>query len=324
LNQYLPDVRSFVEEAAWADRMRLFLQRFPLLLKSLTEVTKTASNDVMNRDFERVFHEECAFLRAPNVSLDFPGRRGEAARRKSIAIDHSLGEILSESEQKVIALADFLAELSLRSGSAPVVFDDPVTSFDHRRTREMAERIVRLSADHQVVVFTHDVWFASELLAGFDESPGQCSYYRVVADVAVKGLIQRDSHPRQDTEASARKQVNRAIQDARSGGDAGRQDRIDLAYGHIRTWCETFAENELLGKVIRRYQPNVAMQNLKHIRGDRVQPAIDATYPIWEKACRYMPGHSQPMETLGVRPTVNELEEDWERLQAAFKAHSRG
>jgi hypothetical protein len=257
------------------------------------------------------------------VSLDFPGRRGEAARRKSVTTDHSLGEILSESEQKVIALADFLAEQSLRSGSAPVVFDDPVTSFDHRRIREMAQRIGRLAVTHQVIVFTHDVWFASELLAAFEHAPGQCSYYRVVADGGLKGLIARDTHPRQDTEASSRKQVNKAIQDASGGNDGGRQDRIDLAYSHIRTWCETVAENELLGKVIRRYQPNVAMQNLKQIRADRLQVAIDAIYPIWEKSCRYMLGHSQPLETLGVRPTVDELRDDWDRLQAGFKAYSQ-
>jgi hypothetical protein len=64
------------------------------------------------------------------------------------------------------------------------------------------------------------------------------------------------------------------------------------------------------------------MQNLKRIRGGRLQTAIDAIFPIWEKACRYMLGHSQPLETLGVRPTLDELQLDWGKLQAAFKAYS--
>jgi hypothetical protein len=48
LGHYFADIRSFVQEAAWADKLRILLQRFQLVLKSLTEATKTASNDAMN------------------------------------------------------------------------------------------------------------------------------------------------------------------------------------------------------------------------------------------------------------------------------------
>ncbi len=322
LSQGLSEIQAYVNDAAWSDRLRTLLRGFPSLLKHLTELTKSASDDMMNRDFERAFHEECERLRAPTVVLDFPGRRGQAARRKSVASDHTLDEILSEGEQKVLALADFLAELSLRGGSAPVVFDDPVSSFDAERVSEIAARMVELSEAHQVVVFSHDMWLTSELLAGFDQHPAECSYYQLRADGGRKGVVTRASHPRQDTEASARRQVNRAIQDARGGTDEKRQERIDLAYSHMRTWCETVAENELLGKVVRRYQPNVAMQNLQMIHADRLHAAIKAIYPIWEKACRYMAGHSQPLVTLGVRPTIDELQKDWTNLQAAYTAYS--
>jgi len=46
--------------------------------------------------------------------------------------------------------------------------------------------------------------------------------------------------------------------------------------------------------------------------------AIATIYPIWEKACRYMTGHSQPMDTLGIRATVTELKQDWADLQQAL------
>lgn len=174
----MPDVRTYVTKAAWADRLGTLLGRFQGLLRGLTETSKVASQDVLNRDFERVFYAECAALRAPNVTLDFPGRRGEAARRKSVAPDHSLAEILSEGEQKVIAIADFLAETFLRAGSAPIVFDDPVNSFDHRRVQEIAKRIAALSLEHQVVVFTHDIWFATDLLAEFEQRQSDCAYCR--------------------------------------------------------------------------------------------------------------------------------------------------
>jgi len=38
----------------------------------------------------------------------------------------ALNEILSEGEQKGIALAEFLTELQFDKGKSPAVFDDPV------------------------------------------------------------------------------------------------------------------------------------------------------------------------------------------------------
>ncbi len=53
-------------------------------------------------------------------------------------------------------------------------------------------------------------------------------------------------------------------------------------------------EGDLLAKVSQRYQPNVAMTNLDHIKPERLKSAIAVILAIFEKACRYMPGHSQP------------------------------
>ncbi len=321
LVQLLPDIRTHVANAAWADRLKTLLGRFQGLLAGLTGVSNLASEDALNRDFERVFTEECIALRAPTVTLDFPGRRGQAARRKKVSQKHSLADILSEGEQKVIAIADFLAEASLRTGSAPIIFDDPVNSLDHRRVREIAKRIAELSAEHQVVVFTHDIWLATELLGEFDDNPGDCSSYLIREEGGVKGLISGEKHPRSDTVASIGKRINAKIQDAASGDDEGRQERIDSTYDLVRTWCERVVEHVLLKKVAQRFQPNVAMQNLTGIHADRLGTAIATIYPIWEKACRYMTGHSQPMDTLGIRATVTELKQDWADLQQALKAY---
>jgi recombinational DNA repair ATPase RecF len=133
------------------------LRRFQGTLKSLTDASKAASEQLLNQDFEKRFREECEALKAPAVTLEFPGRRGEPARRKSLTPRHRLSAILSEGEQKVIALADFLAEVSLRRSASPVVLDDPVTSLDYKRLSYVVGRIVDLSAERQVIVFTHNI-----------------------------------------------------------------------------------------------------------------------------------------------------------------------
>jgi ATPase subunit of ABC transporter with duplicated ATPase domains len=157
LSRLLPEVRAYVENAVWASKLQTLLRRFQGLLRSLTEVSKQASSELLNKNFRQAFEDECKALRAPTVKLGFPGRRGQAARSKTVSPEHALTKVLSEGEQKVVAIADFLAEASFRGGSAPLVFDDPVNSLDYRRLSEIVSRIVDLSDEHQIIVLTHNM-----------------------------------------------------------------------------------------------------------------------------------------------------------------------
>jgi len=126
LKKSLPEIEKYVSDKKWADKGKAHLLRFKGLLRSLTEASKEASQELLNHDFERRFAEECTNLACPKVDLNFPGRQGQVSRKKSVAATYRLDEVLSEGEQKVIALADFLAEAGLKASKAPIVFDDPV------------------------------------------------------------------------------------------------------------------------------------------------------------------------------------------------------
>jgi energy-coupling factor transporter ATP-binding protein EcfA2 len=77
-------------------------------------------------------------------------------------------DVLSEGEQTALGLAGFFTELQFEQTKSAVVLDDPVSSFDHANRGRVAQRIVELASDRQVVVFTHDISFVAELkrLAG--------------------------------------------------------------------------------------------------------------------------------------------------------------
>lgn len=64
-------------------------------------------------------------------------------------------EILSEGEQRIVALAAFLADVKSNPFSAPFIFDDPISSLDHLYEENVAETLVSLSETRQVIVFTH-------------------------------------------------------------------------------------------------------------------------------------------------------------------------
>lgn len=81
-----------------------------------------------------------------------------------------LSEILSEGEQRALAIASFFAELSLAGHKGGIVFDDPVSSLDHHRRTHVAHRLVAESKDRQVVVFTHDTVFLGEIRGAIEQT----------------------------------------------------------------------------------------------------------------------------------------------------------
>ena len=82
--------------------------------------------------------------------------------------------ILSEGEQRAISLSDFLTEARLNPNNRGVIFDDPVTSLDHKRRAIIAKRLVDLSETKQVIIFTHDISFFVKL-SSFAEANGSIS-----------------------------------------------------------------------------------------------------------------------------------------------------
>jgi len=312
-------IRAQVERAKEADRLRLLGGKFTALGRSVTDLAKAASDQLINHNFELLFAEECKALRAPDLRIEFVGRQGRAQRRKTLGARYKPSKILSEGEQKVLALADFLAEARLAGITAPIIFDDPVSSLDHRRINEVARRIASLAGGNQVIVFTHDIFFATTLLSLFETSR-RCSYFQIT-DEDGKGMVTRASGPRWDSLGNLRTSINKTIEAAHALDGEARAALVREGYDWIRSWCEVFTETELLAGVSQRYQPNIRMTTLSSIKAGALPAATEIVTRVFEDACRHISGHSQPLPTLGVAPTLTGLEAHWKELQDARKAY---
>ncbi len=310
-------IETQVQRAKEVDQLKALKRPFPSLGRAVTELAKAASDQLINQSFDALFIEECESLRAPVLKLQFVGREGKAQRRKVMSGKHRPSRVLSEGEQKVLAIADFLAEARLAGITAPVIFDDPVSSLDHRRIKEVAQRIARLAEDNQVIVFTHDIWFATTLLGLFEKSK-RCAYFHIT-DEDGKGNVTRGTGPRWDTLNGIKSKLNGTIQAAKQVDGETRDALVRVGYGWIRSWCEVFTETELLQGVTQRYQPNVGMTRLANINTDRLGDIIPKVTVIFDEACRYIDGHSQPLVTLAVNPTLAGLEQHWAALQELKK-----
>ena len=132
---------------------------------SISRKTTAARDELVQQDFKDYFTTELKELRKSSlaIELSFGTDKGSSTVSQAIS-NHALAEILSEGEQKAIALAEFLTELQLDNIKAPVIFDDPVNSLDHNIIDEVARRLLKLSKERQVVIFTHSVLLFNSFL----------------------------------------------------------------------------------------------------------------------------------------------------------------
>ena len=325
LAKHVTEIQDYMAKLKLVKKTDEALAKFPQLLRSLTIQSNTASKDLIDRNFESAFQQECEYLNAPTVIVDFPGRQGKTARRKTVTTNHQITDVLSEGEQKVIALADFLAESSMVSGASTFLFDDPVNSMDYRRIENIASRLRELSECSQVIVFTHNIWFATSLLSKFESDPSKCGFFNSETDDGKNtGLISPGSHPNWDTPKKLRGRINDLLNRAQSVSGEEKSELIAIAYSRLRAWCEVVTEQELLADVVQRYRPNVMMTKLSQIKPDRLENAVKVISRVFDNACRATEAHSHPLETLNTRPTLDDLKQDRDTAFTALLEYKQG
>ncbi len=149
-------------------------------------------------------------------------------------------------------------------------------------------------------MFTHDILFATTLLSLFEKSK-RCSYFQIT-DEDGKGKVTRATGPRWDTLSGIKGKINDTINAARSQDGEARDALVRVGYGWVRSWCEVFTETELLQGVSQRYKPNIGMTMLAKINTEKLGDIIPKVTEVFEDACRYIDGHSQPLITLWRQP----------------------
>ncbi|MGH2833390.1 MAG: AAA family ATPase, partial [Solirubrobacteraceae bacterium] len=116
---------------------------------------------------------------------------------------HKPSTVLSQGEQRIIALADFLAEALMRPSGAPLVFDDPVCGLDRSHAGHLATRLAELSVRRQVIVFTHDIWFVGELLGRVGPDRDRYTHYSIVDQPEAGVILKASENGLEGTQALA-------------------------------------------------------------------------------------------------------------------------
>jgi ABC-type lipoprotein export system ATPase subunit len=178
-------------------------------------------------------------------------------------------EILSEGEQRALALAGFLTEVALTDGSGPIIVDDPVSSLDRDRSARVAKRLAAEARQRQVVVFTHDIIFFNEL-CGAAESQG-------IEPVTIALFGDKDAAGKIDAAGMVWKGLNVARRIGKIRNDfaplpkllasspADYEYKVKHLYGRMRDTYERVVEEVIFRDIVRRGTDVIQTQLLRYV-----------------------------------------------------------
>ena len=205
--------------------------------------------------------------------------------------------------------------MQLDNTKAPIVFDDPVNSLDHRIIDEVVKRLIELSKQRQVVVFTHSILLLHSFIQQSEldhhkQAGISFLFHRVKENFGVTGIL--DEVAEVNSYSYYTKKLNAVLQIRPDG-----QDEAKLAaegYGHLRSAIEIAVEDDLFRRTIKRYKKGVAFPSLLRVDGGKIDAHKGRLNDIYEKCCVSIDGHSSP-EEIHTTPTIEELKTDFEEFK---------
>lgn len=289
---------------------------------STTAISKQStilSNSIATQEVVAALNEELKALNVHELKAVMKAETSKGKTQYKLVLEMpgnmAAKDILSEGEQRAIAIGAFLAEVNLGGGLGGIVFDDPVSSLDHRRRWHVAKRLAQEALKRQVIVFTHDIYFLCILqqcaeAARLDLDP-QC------IRKAPSGFgVQSDRVPFDAMPTSKRVGALRVMQTkastAKKAGDE--EERIRLtrdAYYNLRLAWERAVEEVLLFGVVTRFEEGVSTQRLHSVIVE------DADYSVIEagmtKCSKF--AHDPALVAQLPTPEPDELEADIQDLE---------
>ncbi|WP_020649924.1 AAA family ATPase [Solimonas variicoloris] len=231
-------------------------------------------------------------------------------------------EVLSEGEQRAVALAFFLAEAKLRGDKSTIVFDDPSTSLDHLHRRKMAQHLVHLSSTRPVVIFTHDAVFLTTLLGEIAEQQAAAKIQTVEWQGGSPGALLDglawESKPYGDQmrELKATSALMKATQNPYPNNDDKKAMRD--AYAHMRGMIERAIREVVLNDTVHPFSDEVRVIQVGAIAGFEIDEWRKIV-SVYGKASEVIAGHDSPIAGQYEMPSPLHFENDLNELETVMK-----
>ena len=270
--------------------------------------------------FNDVLQEQLVKLEAPQNINFSPNIVASKLSLKQSFLDkkYDLTNILSEGEQKVIALSHFIAENLIEDKDNVLVFDDPVNSLDLQRMETVARVLVHLALKKQIIIFTHNLVFTSFLSNYANEilePTNQCYICLERKNIDGKPYTGHIKYELPNLESY--KYYKKTLNELTSNKAELQENKNKLydCFSYMRSALELMVVEKVLKKTVNRYEPNIKMTNFESIDTAALKDNGCRITTLFNKVCRFIPAHSSSPQAK-VEPTIEILEECYEEFRA--------
>jgi wobble nucleotide-excising tRNase len=232
------------------------------------------------------------------------------------ASQNGLADVLSEGENRIVSIAAFLADVTGKSNQAPFIFDDPISSLDQSYEEAVVQRLIELSQEKQVIVFTHRL----SLLGTVRHFAEKKTIKPDVVSIRSADWGTGEPAPiplsQSDIKSALNTLMNQRYQDAKKASENGEFEHAEILLKSIcsdfRTLVERSIENDLLCGVVQRFQRPVHTLKLKDLAKLK-----DADCNLLDSLMTKYSGfeHSQPTESPVELPKPDDLLADMTSLK---------
>lgn len=297
-----------------------------LRTKGVSDKAKEFASQAVTDPLRDALNDEFRTLGVGHVKTRLQGRVEQGKMKHKLVLDlpvtRKLDEILSEGEQRVIAIGSFLAEMRLTGHKGGIVFDDPVSSLDHHWRQRVARRLVEEAKQRQVVVLTHDTSFLGELrdsieqqgvshlmhhLEWVNNSPGH-----VFDGLPWEHTSYKD---RLDRHEKAQRALAKTWPSYPAEADRG---NMRHEYDLLRATIERVIQDVVFNRVVQRYRDYVCVRDLNGVVGLE-RGEVAEIVRLYDHCNDVVSAHDPSSAKNASVPDPNEFAKDIQDLKAVIE-----
>lgn len=282
--------------------------------RKATQISQT----YISTELQNTLNNEFQGLRLDKAKVKLKSRSVGGKTLHKLILDlpqnSKIGDVLSDGEQRAISIASFLAEVCIQQHNGTIVFDDPVSSLDHKNRDAIAKRLVSEASSRQVVIFSHDLYFIN-LLISFANTSGIDIATRRLSRTAQGYGVPSEHLPFQGQNTKQRigklKSDHQRIAAIHNRNEEESYKLTREAYRDLRDTWERAVEEVLFNGVVQRFNLGISTQRLNTVAVE------DSDFQVinegMAKASNFSHDNAQ---TIGiVVPLPDELLEDIQSLE---------
>ncbi|WP_096662465.1 AAA family ATPase [Polaromonas sp. AET17H-212] len=298
-----------------------------LKTKAISDKSKELASNAVTKALKVALDEEFLALGIGHIKTKLLERNDKGVMKYRLLLDlpiaNNIEEILSEGEQRAIAIGSFLAELRIAGHKGGAIFDDPVSSLDHWRRIYVAERLVKEAANRQVVVLTHDTSFLGELRDAIEQASAAHSIQFLQWQGGRSGHVSnglpwehQGYKERIDFLEKGHKKLEKLPWPPYPSQDEIGQMRTQ--YSLMRSTIERVVQDLVFGGVIQRYRDWIRMDGIEKAVGfTNVEQAEISR--LHKRCCNVTEAHDPASAKAAAVPSAVDLEADILALKQVIK-----